>query len=207
MWSGRPPPDACRVRGLGGGEVRVAPADPPRITCAGISLSPSRVVGSVWGCRGIKVNSRGFLEWYPPVDSAKSLPPAGDALPALQGQTLEGQRQMQAAGSSAVDGAWEPGLHVQSRVAAPWLCKNVPLPWFPHLSNESQWRVRYGDASSLRMCPALSGWAGEEGRSVAVLEQCSDTRSRVDLGTFSSPACSQPSLPPPPPGVLQVASL
>ena len=57
------------------------------------------------------------------------------------------------------------------------------------------------------MCPALSGWAGEEGRSVAVLEQCSDTRPGVDLGTFSSPACSQPSLPPPPPGVLQLASL
>lgn len=90
MWSGRPPPDACRVRGLGGGEVRVAPADPPRITCAGISLSHSRVVGSVWGCRGNKVNSRGFLEWYPLVDSAKSLPPAGDALRSPAGSDTGG---------------------------------------------------------------------------------------------------------------------
>lgn len=207
VWEASP----SHLQGAGfgaGGEVPVAPVDPPRITCAGISLSPSGVVGSVWGCRGNKVNSRGFLEWYPPVDSLASLPPAGDALHSPAGvRHRRGRCQLQAAGSSAADGAWEPGLQVQSCAAAPWLCKNVPLPRFPHLSSESQWRVGWGDASSLRTCPALSGWAGEEGQSVAVLEQCSDTWSGVDLGTFSSPAGSRPSPPPPPPGVLQVASL
>ena len=79
VWEASP----SHLQGAGfgaGGEVPVAPVDPPRITCAGISLSPSGVVGSIWGCRGNKVNSRGFLEWYPPVDSLASLPPAGDAL-------------------------------------------------------------------------------------------------------------------------------
>ena len=183
MWAGRLPPAACRVRGLGG-EVHVAPLDPPRMMCVGINLSPSGAAGSVWGCRENKVNSRGCLEWFPPVDSPESL----------------------VAGGSAAGGAWEPGLQVQSHAAALWLCKDVPLPRFPHLSSESQRKVGWGDALSLRTCPALRGWTGEEGQSLAVLEQCSDMQSGVDLGIFSSPACPRPSPCPPssrgPPGGL-----
>ena len=206
MWAGRLPPAARRVRGLGG-EVSVAPMDPPRMTRAGINLSPSGAAGSVWGCRENKVNSRGCLEWFPPVDSPESLPPAGDTLcrPAGVGRR-RGWHRLQAAGGSAAGGAWEPGLQVQSHAATLWLCKDVPLPRFPHLSSESQWKVGWGGASSLRMRPALRGWTGEEGQSLAVLEQCSDMQSAVDLGAFSSPACPRPSPRPPssrgPPGGL-----
>lgn len=56
-----------------------------------MNLSPVGVVGPVWGCRGKKVNSRGFLEWYPRCGLTRV--PAtcwGRPPPLCWGRTLEG---------------------------------------------------------------------------------------------------------------------
>ena len=173
-----------------------------------MNLSPVGVVGPVWDVEGRKSTAEGFLSGTPAVDSPESLPPAGDPSAArLCSDTGRGGTSLQAAGGLVAGGAWEPGLQVQPPASAPWICKNVPLPRFPHLSSESQWRGGWGDASSLRTWSALRRGAGEAGWSLAVLEQCSDMRSGVDLGTFSSPACPLPSLPFLLPGVLQVTLL
>ena len=60
VWEASP----SHLQGAGfgaGGEVPVAPVDPPRITCAGISLSPSGVVGSGEGSASLLwSNGRGI---------------------------------------------------------------------------------------------------------------------------------------------------
>lgn len=194
VWEASP----SHLQGAGvGGELRVAPVDLPRITRAAMSLSPVGVVGPVWGCRGKQVNSRGFLEWDPHCGLTGVPVTCWDALRCSAGVGHRRGRH-QPAGCGRLGGGWGLGARTPGSVPCgrSLALQERPLPRFPHLSSESQWRVRWGDASNLRTWSALRGGAGEEGRSLAILEQCSDTRSGVDMGTFSSPACP---LPPPTP--------